>query len=219
MLSISTKEMMTRAESQDNCLRTAPSLQPINVKMVVKLSGFYDYSIILLFPHKLTESNIDLNHYQNSVIITDLDCYVYKICWLVSHSQPRILTFFILITNWSVSTINTIWQYLLYGLWRTIEHSLYVIRNLIECGSIHPLLGDVTKILINWLIGVQGFWCEPPSLGQSFRFIKNIKRVKTFPMVRILEPNDTTTAVTATTTTTTTTLCSLPTFNWLSNGI
>ena len=70
-LSISTKEMMTRAESQDNCLRTAPSLQPINVKMVVKLSGFYDYSIIPSFPHKLTESNIDPNHYQNSVIITD----------------------------------------------------------------------------------------------------------------------------------------------------
>ena len=165
MLSISTKEMMTRAESQDNCLRTAPSLQPINVKMVVKLSGFYDYSIILLFPHKLTESNIDLNHYQNSVIITDLDCYVYKICWLVSHSQPRILTFFILITNWSVSTINTIWQYLLYGLWRTIEHSLYVIRNLIECGSIHPLLEDVVKILINWVIPVRDFCVNQPAAG------------------------------------------------------
>ena len=74
MLSIYTKEMMTRAESQDdNCLRTAPSLQlqPIKVELVVKLSGFYDYSIIPSFPHKLTESNSDLNHYQNSVIITD----------------------------------------------------------------------------------------------------------------------------------------------------
>ena len=50
---------------------TAPSLRPINVKLVVKLSGSYDYSIIPWFPHKLTESNSDLNHFQNSVIIPD----------------------------------------------------------------------------------------------------------------------------------------------------
>ena len=100
MLSIYTKEMMTRAESQDdNCLRTAPSLQlqPIKVELVVKLSGFYDYSIIPLFPHKLTESNIDLNHYQNSVIITDWTVMSsLEVCLLVSHSPLRILTFFIL---------------------------------------------------------------------------------------------------------------------------
>ena len=75
----------------------APSLRPINVDLVVKLSVFYDYSIIPLFPHKLTESNIDLNHYQNSVIITDWTVMSsLEVCWLVSHSPLRILTFFIL---------------------------------------------------------------------------------------------------------------------------